>query len=127
MEARPVGRCDENIFEDRQAAERARDLMRAGKAEPAALGRRQVGDVFALEADAPGGRAERAGKYGKERRLAGAVRSDDADRFVRPHREIDAVKDRERVETLDDPPGGEDLVRPRFDAGFAHSLSSIKY
>ena len=65
----------EDVLEHGHAAERPRDLVRAGDAEPAALGGRQGGDVLAAEtARVPAVGAMRAGEHAEQGRLAGAVR-----------------------------------------------------
>jgi hypothetical protein len=98
-----MGRGDEHVFEHRHAVERLRNLMGAHDAQPAALRRRQAGDVGAVEMDRAHRRRMGAGKHAEQRRLAGAVGADDADRLVGAQREIDRVKDHERVEALADP------------------------
>ena len=67
------------VVEDRQLAERPRDLEGAGDAEMADLGRHQARDLAALEADRAGIRLERAGDQVEDRALARAVRPDQAE------------------------------------------------
>jgi len=61
-----------------------------------------------VEQHAPPVRSQCAGEDVEQRRLAGAVRADDADGLVGPDREIDAVEDDERPEPLPDADRGED-------------------
>src|SRR5581483_12220369 len=100
-------RTDENVLEDRHAAERLRHLVRAADAESAARRRVRGRHVGALELDAAAVRTERPGEHVEERRLACTIRTDDADGLVVSHCEVDAVEDHERAEALADPDGVE--------------------
>ena len=73
---------DDQILEHRHAAERLRNLKRAGDAKPAALGRRQTGDVAAFEQHASRIRRQHAGDDAEQRRFARAVRAEHAERFT---------------------------------------------
>ena len=54
--------------------------------------RRQPGNVFALEQNAPGGRRQDTGQTVEKRALAGAVRADDGADLIATDREIDVVQ-----------------------------------
>ena len=110
---------DHQILEHRHAAERLRNLKRAGDAQPAALGRRQPRDVAALEQDASGIRRHRAGDDAEQRGLAGAVRPDDAERFAFGESKIEPVGDHDRAEPLTD-------TFERQDADTRPSMGSTK-
>src|SRR5205085_3327782 len=101
--------ADEDVLEDGQVSERPRHLMRAADTEPAALRRAQRRDVVSTQLDAARVRTQRPGEHVQERRLAGAVRPDDPDRFTGRDREVDAVEDHQRAEPLADLDGGEDF------------------
>src|SRR5262249_2806770 len=101
-------RADEDVLEHGHAAERARHLVGAADAVPAALRGTQPRHVGAVDLDPAGVRPERPGEHVEQRRLAGAGRPADADRLPAADREVDAVEDRERAEALADPDGGED-------------------
>ena len=51
-----------------------------------------VDDIEAIDARGPGGRREERGENLDERRLAGAVRAEQAEEFAGPHFERDAVE-----------------------------------
>ena len=99
---------DEDVLERRHAAERLWNLVRAHQPEPAALRGRARRDVGAVEVDAAGSRRERPGQHAEQRRLAGAVGADDADRLVLAHRQVDVVEHHKRSEALVDSRCGED-------------------
>ena len=99
---------DEHVLERRHAAERFWHLMRAHQSEPAALCRRTRRHVGAVEFDLARIRLKRAGEHAEQRRLAGAVGADDADRLVLAHRQADVVEHHKRSEALVDRACGED-------------------
>ena len=65
--------------------------------------RRLAGDVVAVEDDPAGGRLVDAGEHVEERRLAGAVRADQADDRAARDREVDVVDGDEPAELLAQP------------------------
>ncbi len=66
---------------------------------------RRARDVDAVEADRAGVGVEIAGDQVEQRRLAGAVRADDAERLAARDRQIDAVGGLERAEGLGEAAG----------------------
>ena len=86
----------------RQRVEQLVDLERADDAAANALVRGERGDVVAVEEDRPRGRLENAGEQVDQRRLAGAVRSDQG--VARAAREVerDVVGRRQAAEALDE-------------------------
>jgi hypothetical protein len=93
-----VGGADEDVLEHRHRLERMRDLMREGDAGAAARMRRQRSDVAAVEEDPPAIRAKPSGHQVERRRLAGAVRADDADRLVVADRQGEPVENQKAAE-----------------------------
>ena len=82
---------NEHVLESRHLLEEADVLKRAADA---ALGDRMwrpTGDVLAVELDQPARRFVHAGEHVEERRLAGAVRTDQAHRRIAGDREVDVV------------------------------------
>ena len=77
------------VLEHRHAAERLRNLERARDAHDAAPRRRLPCDVFAVEQHAACVGRDRAGHDAEQRGLAGAVRSDDAERLALREREVE--------------------------------------
>ncbi len=82
LEAGAVGGGGEDVLEHRHAAERARDLVRAHQTFAAALGDGRIGHVLAAKAHPPAGRRMSPDQHAEQRRLAGAVGADDADRLA---------------------------------------------
>ena len=82
--------------------------MRAGDARAGSGGSRRLRDVGAAEGDVPLVGRERAGEDVQQRRLAGPVGADDADRLAGRHREIDAVRAASAPNMPADPDGRED-------------------
>src|SRR5262249_3205431 len=76
------GRGDAEVLEHRHAAERLRDLERARDAHDAPPRWRLAGDVAATEQDMAGIGFDRSGHDAEQGGLAGAVRSDDAERLA---------------------------------------------
>ena len=100
-EAAAVRGGGEDVLEHRHAAERPRNLMGARESAPAALGGRQTSVTSSPRKRTAAARsALRADQDAEQRRLAGAVRADDADRLVGADREVDAVEHHKRVEAL---------------------------
>ena len=95
-----MGGRGEDILEHRHAAEGARNLVRARKPPPAALGRRGEGHVLAEEAHPPAGRRMRADQQAEQGRLARAVRPDDADRLAGADGKVDAIEHQKGAEAL---------------------------
>ena len=79
---RAEGSGDQQIFEHRQLLERLRDLECAPHARQAARHRRRVGHLAADESDAAGIDGNIAGDQIEQRRLARAVRPDNAKRLA---------------------------------------------
>src|SRR5262249_21631421 len=81
-----------------------------GAADPQATAafRRQMGDVDAREDDAPGVRGYRATGDTEQRRLAGAIRPDDAERLALGEGEVERARDDHGAEALGDLFEGED-------------------
>ena len=75
---------------------------------------RQRRHVVALEADRAGAWRKGAGEHAEQRRLAGAVRADNADRLVGAHGEVDVVEHHKRAEALVDAGGGENRLLLRM-------------
>src|ERR1051325_1941403 len=82
-------RRDGQVLAHRQAVEELVHLVALGEAELAHIGDAHAGDVAAPEHDLPRGRRHLAGEHPEERRLAGAVGSDDAAALPGAHREVD--------------------------------------
>ena len=82
----------ENIFEHRHAAEGARNLMRPRQPHSAAFGGWRRCHVAPQESHRAAGRRVGADEQAEQGRFAGAVGTDDADRFVRRHREIHVIE-----------------------------------
>ena len=97
-------RSDRHVVEDRQAREGPHELERPRHAEPANLVGRPAGQVHLAEADPPAVGPHEAGKDAEERRLARAVRADEADDLPRRDDEVDAGQGGESAEPLHDPP-----------------------
>ena len=102
---------DQEIFEYRHALERPRNLERPGDAAARAQMRRQLGNVLAAEHHAADLRFQRAGNAVDQRRLAGAVRPDQAEPFSFPDIDADIV---ERGEAAEGFGQGFDLQQGRF-------------
>src|SRR4051794_4525081 len=83
---------DGDRFGDRERREDVDELERARHAAPREQHRADAGDVLALEADDACGRLQQPGEDVDERRLAGAVRTDDRDRLAVGDRERNAVE-----------------------------------
>src|SRR5215469_9292239 len=95
-------RSDDKIFEHAHAGKRLRNLERTPDTERTALRRRQVRDVAPGIDHAPAIRCERAADHAEQRRLAGAVRPDNAERLARRERKIDAIGDDNGAEAFGD-------------------------
>ena len=80
--AAAVDRADQQVLEHGEVLERLRDLVRAADAGAAARVRRQPRDVAAVEPDRRRRPARAAGDQVEQRRFAGAVRPDDAERLA---------------------------------------------
>ena len=90
----------EHVLEHRHAAERPRDLVGARQPPPAAFRGRDFGHVLAEKAHPAGGRRMRPDQHAQQRRLAGAVRADDADRLAGADGKVDPVEHHEGAEAL---------------------------
>src|SRR5436190_4905004 len=97
----------EQVLEDAHVAEQARDLEGAHEPAQRDLVRREAEEALALERDLAGARALDPGDEVDERRLAGAVRSDDATDLAGLDREAHVVRRDEPAEALRQPPGRE--------------------
>jgi hypothetical protein len=89
-----------HVFEDRRARKDIGALERAADAEVATRGPIELGDVAVSEDHAAFGRRGLAAEQVEQRRLAGAVRSDDRVQRSCAHGDIDAVDGRMRAELL---------------------------
>ena len=76
-----------------------RPLKRSGHAALAAVLRLETADVFAVEKNATPAVLGAARQHVNERRLAGAVRADQAANFTASHRNVDAIESDETAET----------------------------
>ena len=74
--------ADRAVFQHRHIGERLHDLMGAGETVAGDAVRRLAGDVDAAKYDLPGIRLEHAVDQIEQRRLAGAVRPDEAENFA---------------------------------------------
>ena len=101
-------RRHDQILEYAHAIERLRNSKRSADAHATAVLRRETGDIAAREDDAPGVGPHRAARNTEQRGLAGAVRSDDAERLALGNREVDRVGHDHRAELLRDFVEGED-------------------
>ena len=80
-----------DVVLDREPAEDRRFLRQIADAEPRALIHRQRRDIVAVEIDAPAIRLDQPGDHVEHRGLAGAVRSQQADRLAAAHVEAHAL------------------------------------
>ncbi len=95
-----MGRPDEQILVDGEIAERVWHLERPCDARPRPGVSRLGGDVLALQPDGAAVRLERSGDQIEGRGLAGAIRTDDAERRVSFHGDIELVGHNHRAERL---------------------------
>src|SRR5690606_5833424 len=87
--ARPDEGADDDVVRDAHASKRLYDLKRAADAEPADPVRAFARDVLAVQQNAAGvGRHETVQQI-EQRRLARAVRTDDAEDFAATHGQAD--------------------------------------
>src|SRR5690606_35473715 len=89
------------VLEHGHPAERARDLEGAHEPRPEDPVRRQAADRRAEEGNRTRGRPMHAGDRVEQRRLAGAVRTDQSGDRVRPQRERNAIDGAQPAELLD--------------------------
>ena len=82
-----------DVLLDRQAAEDRGFLRQIADAEPGALVHRQLGDVVAVELDGAVIRLDQAGDHVEHGGLAGAVRTEQADRLAAADIDADAAHD----------------------------------
>ncbi len=82
-----------DVVLDIEAAEDRRFLRQIADAEPGALIHRQVGDVVAVELDDAAVGLDQPGDHVERGGLAGAVRSEQADRLAAPDIEADVLDD----------------------------------
>ena len=104
-------RADDDVVDHGHGLKTLHDLE--GTADPAlaAFGRRQRGDVFAVEDDRALRRRQHARDQVEQRRLAGAVRADQADDFAAPDRDRDVAVGNQAAEALPDTAGFEEWRR----------------
>src|SRR5450432_562895 len=95
-----MDRGDQQILEHGEILERPGNLIGAPDSGDAALMRPGRGNVAAVQADFASIGREPAGDQVEQRRLAGAVRTDDAERLARRNRQIDMISRDNRPETL---------------------------
>jgi hypothetical protein len=91
---------EHHVIQEREPAERARDLERAANAEIDDAIWRLPGDLAPLEPDRAGIGRERAGEHVEDRALAGAVGADQADDLALLDSERHAVDGGEAAEAL---------------------------
>jgi len=91
---------EHHVVEERESAERSRDLKRATDPEIDDPVRRLPGDLAPLEANRARVRRERTGEHVEDRALAGSVRADQAEDLALLDRERHAVDGREATEAL---------------------------
>ena len=103
LEAAAEHRGDLEVVEHAHVGERARHLVGAGQAEPDAGLRRRVRDVHVVERNGAGVERQGAGEQGEQRRLARAVRADDAEDLAFLDLEADVVCNDQRAERLREP------------------------
>jgi hypothetical protein len=82
-----------------------------GYPELAAVGRVSGRDIAVAKYDSAGVRAKRPGEHVQERRLAGAVRTHDADGLALLQGEVHTVEDRECAESLVNADRGQNRCR----------------
>src|SRR5262245_17188835 len=92
------GRGDEKILEHCERPEGQRNLMGASDACACSGPGGCLSDILSIEPDDPRVGLERSGDEIEERRLAGAIRADDAERYTLSDIEIDLVGDFHRPE-----------------------------
>jgi hypothetical protein len=92
--------ADHYVLERGHLVEGTQFLKRPADAEPADLVRAQPGGVAPVEPHAAGVGKGEAGDQVEQRRLAGAVRPDDAHQLARAHREGDVAISHDATEAL---------------------------
>jgi hypothetical protein len=102
--------ADEHVLERRHVLEEADVLERPADAALGDRVRRHTGHVLAVEDDLAGGGLVHAREHVEERRLAGAVRADQADDLAPRDREVDVVGRDEPAELLADFVGDEEVA-----------------
>ena len=100
-------RADDDVVDDRHGLEALDHLEGAPDAALAALRRRQARDVLAVEPDRAFGRRQHARDQVEQRRLAGAVRADQADDLAAADRDRDVAVGDQAAEALRDAAGFE--------------------
>ena len=102
-----VDRGDQQVLEHGEVLERVRNLERAADAGDAARARRRLRDVAAVEPNGAAVRPDEPGDQVEQRRFAGAVRADDAERFaccatsrLTPSTALSEPNDRVRLSSL---------------------------
>jgi hypothetical protein len=95
--------------------------MRSCDAFAAAILDRKIGYILAAKRDCAGARLVGPGENVEQRCLAGAVRTDDANRFSFTDDEVDLVQNDERVETLVDGARRQNRYLRRCCHGFLYS------
>ncbi len=104
-----------HVLPHRHAVEDVRHLEAARQTAPVDEMRRQRRDVLALQHDRAGGRLEQAAYETEQRRLAGAIGSDDRVPLALDHGKVDAADDLGRPEAL--------LQALEFDLCAAHAAA----
>src|SRR5262249_7753064 len=109
----PSQRADHDVVQHAEPRERAHDLKGAGQSERADRVRGQAAERAPAKADVTGVRGQKPGQQIEDRRLAGAVRSDEAEHLALVDREIEAVDGLNAAEALGEAMRLEQLQRRR--------------
>src|SRR5664279_3485815 len=122
---RPAERRDHDVLEDRQAREGFDDLERPGETAATDLVRLEAVDPLALEEDLSGRERKIAVDEIEDRRLAGAVRPDEAEEVAFFDRERHVADGLEAAEPLRDAPEFEEAHATPFGAAAAARPASL--
>ena len=104
-------RADDDVVDHSHGLKTLHDLEGAADPALAAFGRRQRGDVITVEDDRALRGRQHARDQVEQRRLAGAVRADEADDFATPDRDRDVAVRNQAAEALPDAAGFEEWRR----------------
>ena len=101
-------RADQDVVHDAEIAEDAAELEGARDAFGCQRFRRKPGDIAPFETDFAGVWPVEPGHEVEQRRLAGAIRADDADEVAFGEIEIDGVDGGQAAETARQPAQGQE-------------------